>query len=115
MTNPPTFTGTIMTFSSPREGAEDSYNQWYQNVHLPQVCDIPGVVAAQRFRLADEDANTSDGPLYLAVYELDADPQGVLAEMGARARNGTLELSDSIDQSTISVRVWHSHGARVVG
>jgi hypothetical protein len=35
-----------LVFSNPVEGREDEYNAWYDEVHLPDVQRIPGVVGA---------------------------------------------------------------------
>jgi hypothetical protein len=106
-------TGLLMTFSDPVKGKEAEYDDWYQNVHLPQVCAIPGIRSAQRFRLLDTGDRESGGPRNLAVYQLDDDPQQVFAEMIARARSGALDRSTSIDQSTVSVMLWRANGAPV--
>jgi hypothetical protein len=108
-------TGLLMTFSDPVKGKEAEYDDWYQNVHLPQVCAIPGIRSARRFRLLDTGDRESGGPRNLAVYQLDDDPQQVFAEMIARARSGALDHSTSIDQSTISVTLWCANGAPVAG
>ena len=45
---------------------EDEFNDWYDNVHVPEICSVPGFVSARRYRAAD-------GSGYLAVYEIEAD------------------------------------------
>jgi hypothetical protein len=102
-----------MTFSDPVQGAEDEYDDWYQNVHLPQVCQIPGVLSAQRFRLKPAGPAESSGPRNVAMYQLDGDPRGVLAEMSARMRSGELASSPAIDRSSIAVTVWEPNGPSV--
>jgi hypothetical protein len=117
VTEDSTVTGIIMTFSDPVQGADTEYDDWYQNVHLPQVCQIPGVRSGQRFRLvdigADADAAKSSGPRNVAVYQVDADPRTVLAEIGARSRSGALDASPAIDRSSISATLWCANGATV--
>jgi hypothetical protein len=34
-------------------GMEAEYHDWYDNVHMPEVCRVPGFVAMRRGRLAD--------------------------------------------------------------
>ncbi len=34
-------------------GMETEYHTWYDNVHIPEVCRVPGFVAMKRGRLAD--------------------------------------------------------------
>jgi hypothetical protein len=80
--------GLLVVESSPETAArDDEYNAWYNDIHIPEICAIPGVVGARRYRL------TGDGgtPRYLAIYDLDAaDLQSPVAEMGARAADGRL-------------------------
>ena len=115
MSDETTPTGLLLTFSDPVEGQEAEYDDWYQNVHLPQVCRIPGIRSAQRFRLVDTGDAKSEGPRNVAVYQLDGDPQQVFQEMIGQARSGALDRSSSIDQSTVSVTLWCANGEPVIG
>lgn len=108
-------TGMVLTFSDPVSGREAEYDDWYQNVHLPQVCRLPGIRSAQRFRLVESDEAGATGPRNVAVYELDGDPQQVFDAMVAQARSGALDRSTAIDQSTVTVTLWLVHGAPVTG
>ena len=68
---------------------EAEFDAWY-DAHLPEILSIPGFVSAQRYRLepvvVDEDAAVRYG--YLAVYEVDSDPESLRAAMEER-RLGT--------------------------
>ncbi len=45
---------------------ESEWNQWYDEVHLPEILKCPGFKTGRRFRSVDH------GPrAYLTVYELD--------------------------------------------
>jgi hypothetical protein len=57
-------------FSSPEH--EAAWNDWYDNVHLPELLSVPGFVSAVRFRQLGAEGH------YLAMYEID-DPR-VFAE-----------------------------------
>ena len=46
-------------------GLESDYNRWYNEVHLPEVLAIPGVLSGRRFRI------NGDGVRYMALYELE--------------------------------------------
>ena len=76
----------LVVMSSPTQGREDEYNDWYSEVHLAEVVKVPGFVSAQRFELADtqlKDILTPDEKgnkvygeskhRYLAIYEMEAD------------------------------------------
>ncbi|UGQ12448.1 hypothetical protein LO772_02200 [Yinghuangia sp. ASG 101] len=74
---------------------EDEYNAWYTGTHIPELLAVPGFVAARRYRLRRRDGVDADPelPVYLAVYELEADdltePQAELARRRADGRAGT--------------------------
>jgi hypothetical protein len=42
----------FVVFTNPLEGREDDYNAWYSDVHLKDVLQVPGIIAAQRFKLS---------------------------------------------------------------
>lgn len=96
--------GAMVVFSNPTEGREDDYNDWYDNIHLPEVCALDGVVGASRYALAADDPNATHR--YLAIYELDQDGDTVMANLAAGLEHGKLNMSDAIDLSTTSMVVW---------
>lgn len=110
----------LLVFSNPASGREDEFNEWYDNRHLDDVLDVPGVTAARRYQLAPMTLPEADGTpepapaahSYLAVYELDRDPDEVLAEFQRRAASGELPLSDSLDLATLSLAAWRARGPR---
>ena len=50
---------------------EQEFNDWYTNVHIPDVLLTPGIVRGTRFRLATEPREGQNK--YLALYELHTD------------------------------------------
>lgn len=73
--------------SSPER--EQEYNTWYDEVHIPQLLMLDGIVAARRLRPVD-----GQGP-YIAIYELEGDDlQAILDNMIANA--GQLNMSDAL-------------------
>lgn len=55
---------------------EQEYNTWYDEVHLPELVNLDGIVAARRLRPVN-----GDGP-YIALYEIEGDDlEAVLAGM----------------------------------
>ena len=64
----------FVVFSNPVEGREDEYNAWFTDVHLQDALKIPGIIAAQRFKLSDVQRNTPPFPWgYLALYDIETD------------------------------------------
>jgi hypothetical protein len=47
---------------------EDEFNEWYDNVHLPEVVACPGFVSGRRL----EAASPHQSPRYAAVYECES-------------------------------------------
>jgi hypothetical protein len=90
----------LYTVSSPAEGREAEYHAWYDDVHLPEFCALPGVVSGRRFQVTGPKAGAK--PLYAAVYEMSKDPAEVLAAMFEGVKAGTIHLSDAIDPASSS-------------
>jgi hypothetical protein len=68
---------------------EQEYNTWYDEVHIPELLQLDGIVGARRLRPVD-----GQGP-YVAIYELEGDDlQAILDNMIANA--GRLHLSDAL-------------------
>lgn len=71
----------MVVATSPVEGKEDEYNEWYTNEHVPALLTCPGFTSARRFRVHGE----PDGHKYLAIYELEADDlREPIAELRSR-------------------------------
>jgi hypothetical protein len=111
----------FLVLSNPIEGDDESFNKWYDTTHVPEVLDVPGVVAAQRYRLAevtvpdDEDLPAQLPPpthRYLVIYELDREPDAVMAEFLKRVMAGKLSLGETLDLSTVSMTGWAPLGER---
>ncbi|MCV7091250.1 DUF4286 family protein [Mycobacterium interjectum] len=68
---------------------EDEYNTWYDEIHIPELLKLDGIVAARRLRPV-----AGNGP-YVAIYELEGDDlQAILDNMIANA--GQLHMSDAL-------------------
>ena len=68
---------------------EQEYNAWYDEIHIPELLKLDGIVGARRLRSVN-----GDGP-YVAIYELEGeDLQTILDNMVANA--GQLHMSDAI-------------------
>jgi len=82
--------GLILVESRPSSpDREQEYNTWYDEIHLPELVALDGIVSARRLRPVD-----GDGP-YVALYEIEGDSlQAVLDNMIANA--GSLHMSDAL-------------------
>ena len=89
---------TLVAFSKPVEGREAEYNSWYNDIHMPEVLNVPGFSSAQRFKVRLPLVGEMPGR-YLAVYQMEADsPKAVEAAKNALMTAGT-QQSDAIDRS----------------
>lgn len=76
---------------------EPEYNDWYNNVHLPELLAVPGFRSARRYRLVDDAASESDQPRCIAIYDLEAeDVMDPIRELQRRARTGEIHQSDAL-------------------
>jgi hypothetical protein len=101
----------MVVYTNPVAGQEDEYNEWYNNVHLKEVLQTPGMIAARRFSLVDG-AGSGDEPQhrYLAIYELESeDVKGTLKAMLGMPMN----MSGAIDTKHAFMRVWEACSDRV--
>ena len=81
-----------IVFSRVPDGVTDEeFNAWY-DMHVPEILTIPGFVSARRYRLEQvvHDGTEPISYRYLALYEVDKDPQELLEEM-AKLRLGTAD------------------------
>ena len=87
----------LIAFTDPIAGQDQEYNDWYNNVHLPDVVAIPGFVSAQRFVLKTATAGDLKNK-YLAIYDMETDdPEALMAEVGRRAGTEQMILSQALD------------------
>jgi hypothetical protein len=108
---------TFVVLSNPTTpGQEAEYNEWYNKIHIPDVLNVPGFVAAQRFTLAE--AQLGDGPRahrYLALYEIETDDaKATLKELQKRIGTADMVMSDGIDMKGISAGLFKPVAERVL-
>lgn len=85
----------LVTTNCP-EGREAEFSEWYTKIHIPDVLEIPGFVAATRYELAGSPMGGQGK--FLVIYELDTDDtdrawsdlQKVLAEKRQQGRMSDL-------------------------
>ena len=105
----------LLVMTSPTHGREDEYNDWYSEVHLGEVVEIPEFISAQRFKLADtqlkdiltpeERGNSVHGESkhrYLAIYEMEADTAADAVQALRQARPN-FQMTDALSKE---LSVW---------
>jgi hypothetical protein len=94
-------------FSKAVHGQEAEYNRWYTEQHVGDVLRVPGVLAAQRFRLAQPD-NGAPAP-YLAVYEIENDDiRQTLAQIASRAGTPDMPISPALDVTSVTALAYEA-------
>ena len=95
----------MAVYSNAVAGRDDDYNKWYNDIHLGEVLQLPGFVAAQRFAVTGEPVSgKAPAHNYLAIYEMEAnDPQACLDTLSKAVASGKLNVSDAIEPVNISV------------
>ena len=49
-----------------------SWNEWHNEVHVPEVLETPQIQAARKYRVADTTLPGDWQPQYVTIYELDS-------------------------------------------
>jgi hypothetical protein len=95
-----------LVFTNCAPGSDAEFNRWYDEVHVPDLLRVPGIVKVHRTSVAGpqivmlesgELAHSSADHIpfrYLAIYEFETDdPRAVLEEVRARANTPEMEIS----------------------
>ena len=104
----------LLVFTEPALGREDEYNKWYEEIHLPEVLEVEGFVAAQRFKLADAQMEAMGAGVparYLAIYEMeDGDIEAILANLSSGAL--AMNMSEALDVTGAKAFAFSAIGDR---
>jgi len=89
--------GMMLVRSRPADPArDDEFNDWYTNTHIPEVCAVPGIVGARRYKVHDPGRDGGEvWPAYVAVYEIDCDDlEAPMRALRARSSEGRGRMSE---------------------
>ena len=101
----------FMPFTEPvSEEDDEEFNRWYQEVHLPEVLDVPGFSAASRYKETGMNMTGRAWPInfpYLALYELGDGTKeafdNAMKELRRRISEGDrMEISDALGSDKIT-------------
>lgn len=98
----------ILVYSDPVEGRDEEYAAWYDDVHIPDVLKVDGVVSGHRYELTHVAREGAAPPAhqFVAVYEMEGDADEIFAELRRRSNTPDMPVSDSFDRSTASMTIW---------
>ncbi len=108
-----------LVFSNPVDGMEDEFNEWYDNVHLPEVLATPGLKSAQRFKIRETEMTHNSvmpKPVHrdLIAYEMEGDVEAIMAKVSSAAQSGEMQMSPALDLTNVAMSFWAPHGDQVV-
>lgn len=100
----------LVVVSNPIPGHDEEYNRWYSEQHLDDVLRVPGMIAAQRFKLALDGAKSLPGP-YLAIYEMETDdpapdPKETFEALAKAASGGQMPMTPALDTENMVASVF---------
>jgi hypothetical protein len=105
----------MLVFYNPREGMESEFNRYLDQEHIPEILELDGFTAAQRFRLALTREDRNPPVHYLTVYEIETDDieefhRNFMAEKERNPRPGP----DTIVPESLSSRYFEAISERIV-
>lgn len=108
----------MLALTNAVSGREADFDEWYDTYHLPEICALPGMVRAQRFKFASHQITLPAGmpapapmPHYehLAVYEIQGPLEAMLTAMSDARSGGVLHTTDAIDRTTNRGILYTAH------
>jgi hypothetical protein len=85
--------GKLIVYTTPAEGREDEYNDWYDNVHLAEVLALGPFVQATRHRISESQVFPVNHT-YVAIYDFEGPADAALAALVEGA--APMDLSDAM-------------------
>ena len=100
----------VLILTEPTDGQEETFNDYYEHLHLKEVLDTTQLQTAQRFKLVDQAGEPCPLP-YLAVYETEADnAEDIIRDLNdTRAQR---QQSDALNRRTGRVWVFEETGPK---
>jgi hypothetical protein len=86
----------MIVFTNAAEGRDAEFNRWYDEVHLPDVLGVPGIVSAQRFALAEAQMFRDQAHRYVTIYEIEGDAAEALEAL--KKASPAFQMTDSMAQ-----------------
>jgi hypothetical protein len=117
ISEPKTERGLFLVFSNATspERIRD-FNRWYDESHLRELLQVPGVVAATRYELDEAQMMPGEdgfGRRFLAVYEIEAEDLEQVRD-AVRATSSDRSHSDALELDPLpAMAIFRQLGARI--
>jgi hypothetical protein len=86
----------FMALRGPAAGDDAAYNRFYNEIHVPEVMDIPGFVGCRRLKLDESFQNSAGAPHYVGLYELNTtDAPASIGELFRRGKAGEFRANSN--------------------
>ena len=89
---------TMLVLINAKDGCEEEFNRWYEEVHLSDILAVPGFVSARRFEAADAQMTGPAKHRFMTLYEIESDDIGQSIRDLAAASGG-MDLSDTMEMN----------------
>ena len=84
-----------------KAGQDEKFRNWYKNVHIPELLQIPGFMKGTRYYSEKPAAITP----YLTIYEIESDDiRETMGIMQERAKDMT--RSEAIDAQSVQLELY---------
>jgi hypothetical protein len=106
-----------IVYSNPLRDRDDEFNEWYDNVHIPQLLAVPGMLSAQRYTLLDSEMYRAPGGRapehrYAIIYEMEGDVDATMQRIQEAVAAGQIEMHDSLDMDSWRLAFWKPCGPK---
>ncbi len=107
-----------IVFSNPLPGRDDEFNEWYDNVHIPELLAVPGMLSAQRYEIRDAEIYHMEGGAvpehrYALIYEMEGDVDAIMNKIQQGVADGKINMADCLDMSSWRLSFWDPRGPKV--
>jgi hypothetical protein len=89
--------GLLVVMLEPHEGYDELVNRWYDDEHLAERLEVPGILSARRYVAVEGE------PKYLAMYELDT-PAVVQGERYLEQKRQPTPLTEEVEAHAQMIR-----------
>lgn len=87
--------------SKAKVGKDVEFRDWYKNVHIPELLEVPGFIKGTRYHTDSPEAAAP----YLTIYEIDSDD--IQATTGAmQERSKSMTRSEALDEQSVSLQMY---------
>ncbi|RJG02653.1 DUF4286 family protein [Noviherbaspirillum sedimenti] len=100
----------LAALSNPVNGKENECGDWYDQTHIPDMLEVPGVLSAQRFQLLRLAPSKTFHQRYLCLYNFEAENEESAKAIIEILNKQNLPLSTALAVETVALAVYKATG-----